>query len=259
VKLTCYGRSTWPITVDGTIFLTDSYFDWPYPNFQPADLPPPNYVLVTQAHWSRIKDLDEFTESTVLANTDLVIYISLDYELAGAHVMNLGRTVNAGDAQVLMHCTEHAHGVKCGSFVDTPHEENAKSVGLAVGYVVSDVEPKNREAPGAEACLTGDTQLLSEMRDFVAPYLGPKIICVSVVETTDVGRSTRSSWQAAITVDWLGVDYVCPMLAPDARDAGTRFRSELSELECGAAVVDLDHGEMYNLAAALATQSSLIP
>ena len=254
MRLTWYGRGTWLVDVDGTTFLTDPYFDPAYTDVRPADLAPPDYVLVTHAHWSRLEDLDAFTESTVVANTELVNYLSRDHALGSTHVLNLGGTLDAGDAHVLMQCAEHAHGVKRGSYVDTPYEENTENVGLAVGYVVTDTEPTNRETPGAETVyLTGETQLLSEMRDFVGPYLGPQVVCLPVAETPDVGRSTMPPWQAAIAVDWLGVDYVCPMVAPDARDAGDQFRDELVALDCDADVVDLDPGETFDLTAALET------
>ncbi|WP_255197419.1 MBL fold metallo-hydrolase [Halorarius litoreus] len=250
MDLTWYGHGTWHVAVGGRTFLVDPYFDPAYTDRVPADLDP-DYVLVTHAHRTRRHDLDAFTEATVVANTELVNFLRKAHDVGAVHPLNLGGTLDADGAHVLMVCAEHAHGLRTSSYLDPDleYEENEINVGIAAGYVLTDTEPTHTATADATTFYyTGETQLLSEMRAFVGAYLQPDVVATPIAEVPGMeGRSTMGPWQAAIAVDWLAPEVVLPMVAPSATDARARFEAELDALDCAAEAVFLAPGETFSV------------
>ena len=112
--------------------------------------------------------------------------------------MNLGGTVEAGDAYVTMHRADHTNGINTG------YEHDA---GMPAGFVISTALPTQTSDEESTAFYhAGDTALFTEMREVIGPYLEPDAAAVPIGD-----HFTMGPWQAAIAVDWLDVDYAYPM------------------------------------------------
>jgi L-ascorbate metabolism protein UlaG (beta-lactamase superfamily) len=131
--------------------------------------------------------------------------------------MNLGGTIEAGDAYVTMHRADHTNGIMNG------HELDA---GMPAGFVISTDEPTQSTAEESTTFYhAGDTALFTEMREVIGPFLEPDAAAVPIGDHFTMGPQ-----QAAIAVDWLDVDYAYPMhydtFAPIEQDPEA-FQSEV--------------------------------
>ncbi|MFT4948731.1 MAG: L-ascorbate metabolism protein UlaG (beta-lactamase superfamily), partial [Natronomonas sp.] len=139
---------------------------------------------------------------------------------------------------VTMHRADHTNGMGEG-FV-------APNGGSPAGYVISDTEPTQVSDTDATTFYhAGDTGLMSEMRDVIGPFLEPDAAAVPVGD-----HFTMGPMQAAIAVDWLGVDYAFPMhydTFPPIEQDPQDFADEVADTGSDAEVVALDGDESYEL------------
>ncbi|MFP4625690.1 MAG: metal-dependent hydrolase [Natronomonas sp.] len=201
MELTWHGHSTWYVSVDGTDLLIDPFFDNPKTNLEPADVEQPDYVLLTHGHADHIAHAEAFNDATLVATPELVSYANDNFgyeDAVGGMGMNLGGTVECGDAWVTMVRADHSNGI------NTTYDASA---GMPAGFVISDKKPTQE----ADADMTtfyhaGDTSLMTEMREVIGPFLEPDAAALPIGDHFTMGPS-----QAAIAADWVGADVVFPM------------------------------------------------
>jgi L-ascorbate metabolism protein UlaG (beta-lactamase superfamily) len=121
-----------------------------------------------------------------------------EFDAVGGMGMNLGGTVECGDAYVTMHRADHTNGIETGY---------GTSAGMPAGFVISDTKPTQVSDEESESFYhAGDTGLMTEMRDVIGPYLEPDVAAVPIGD-----HFTMGPWQAAVAVDWVDADVALPM------------------------------------------------
>jgi len=197
-ELTWHGHSTWHVTVDDTTLLIDPFFDNPHTDLDPSDVETPDYLLLTHGHPDHIAHAPEFNDATLVATPEIVSYASAEMGFEDAIGMNLGGTVDCGDAFVSMVRADHTNGINTG------HEYEG---GTPAGFVISDTKPTQvSDDESTTFYHAGDTSLMTEMREVTGPYLEPDAAAVPVGD-----HFTMGPWQAAVAIDWLDVDHAFPM------------------------------------------------
>ena len=198
MELTWHGHSTWYVTVGDTDLLIDPFFDNPHTSLDPSDVNDPDYVLLTHGHADHIAHAGEFTDATIVGTPELTGFIEDEHGAGNTTGMNLGGTIECGDAYVTMHQAQHTNGINTG------YEHDA---GVPAGYVVSDTKPTQVSDGDSTAFYhAGDTSLMTEMRDVIGPYLEPDAVAVPCGD-----HFTMGPMQAAIAVDWVDADHAFPM------------------------------------------------
>ncbi|WP_436910643.1 metal-dependent hydrolase [Halosimplex marinum] len=240
MELTWHGHSTWHVTVGSTDLLIDPFFDNPKTDLSPADVDEPDYVLLTHGHDDHVAHAGAFTDATLVGTPEVTSHVAGEagFDEDGVVGMNLGGTVEAGDAFVTMHRADHTNGVGAGFEVP--------SAGSAAGYVISDTKPTQVEDAESETFYhAGDTGLMTEMRDVIGPFLEPDAAALPVGD-----HFTMGPMQAAVAADWLDVDHVLPMhydTFPPIEIDPQDFVDEVAATGSDAEVHVLDGDETFDL------------
>jgi L-ascorbate metabolism protein UlaG (beta-lactamase superfamily) len=199
MQLTWHGHSTWHVDVEGTTFLIDPFFDNPKTSLSPSDVDQPDYLLLTHGHADHVADAGAFADATVVVGSPEVSgFVDDEHGAQDTVGMNIGGTIEAGEAYVTMHRADHTNGL---------NTEYGQDAGIPAGYIISDSKPTQVEDEESETFYhAGDTGLMTEMRDVIAPFLEPDAAALPIGD-----HYTMGPWQAAIAVDWLDVDVAFPM------------------------------------------------
>ncbi|SEH16014.1 L-ascorbate metabolism protein UlaG, beta-lactamase superfamily [Natronorubrum sediminis] len=239
MELTWYGHSTWHVTVGETELLIDPFFDNPKTDLDPSDLETPDYVLLTHGHADHIAHAGEFAEATLVATPELVSYCQEEFgfeDAVGGMGMNLGGTVECGDAFVTMVRADHTNGIMT---------ENDASGGMPAGFVISDADPTVADSEATTLYNAGDTSLMSEMRDVIGEHLEPDAAIVPIGDHFTMGPT-----QAGIAVDWLDVDTAVPQhydTFPPIEQDPADFEQAVSDAGSDAEVVVLEGDESVTI------------
>ncbi|AFZ73896.1 metal-dependent hydrolase [Natronobacterium gregoryi] len=199
MELTWHGHSTWHVSVGDTDLLVDPFFDNPKTDLEPSEIDTPDYVLLTHGHADHIAHAGEFSDATLVATPELVSYCEAEFgfeDAVGGMGMNLGGTVECGDAFVTMVRADHTNGIMTEYDIDA---------GMPAGFVISDAHPHDAGADTTTVYDAGDTSLMSEMRDVIGDHLAPDAALLPIGD-----HFTMGTQQAAIAADWLDVDHVLP-------------------------------------------------
>ena len=156
---------------------------------------------MTHGHADHIGHAGAFSDATLVATPEIVSYAQAELgfeDAVGGMGMNLGGTVECGDAFVTMVRADHTNGINTG------HEYEG---GMPAGFVISDTKPTQVADEDSRTFYhAGDTSLMTEMREVIGAYLEPDAAAVPIGD-----HFTMGPWQAAVAADWLGVDHVFPM------------------------------------------------
>lgn len=238
MQLIWHGHSTWQVQVDDTRFLIDPFFDNPHTSVEPRSIDAPDYLLITHGHADHVADVGAFAADSVVVGTpELTAWVGEAHGAAETIGMNIGGTVECGDAYVTMVHAYHTNGIQTDYRLDA---------GMPTGYLIGDTNPTQIEDEASTTFYhTGDTGLMSEMRDVIGPFLEPDAVAVPIGDHFTMGPQ-----QAAIAVDWLDVDHAFPMhygTFPPIEQDPDDLEREVRAVGSNAEVHVLDADEPFSL------------
>lgn len=245
MELTWHGHATWTVTVGETTLLVDPNFDNPYASTDPAEMASPDCLLLTHGHVDHVADVPAFADSPVIATPEVAAFVAEEYGATDTIFdfgMNMGGTVRVGEAYVTMHGAAHTNEIG----TDYGDRSYADSGGIPVSYTISDANPSEVPATDGKTFYhAGDTALTVEMRDVIGKHYTPDAAAVPIG-----GCFTMGPKQAAIAVDWLGVDHAFPMhydTTPMIEQDPASFAGRVERTGSEATVHELDGGESFQL------------
>jgi L-ascorbate metabolism protein UlaG (beta-lactamase superfamily) len=245
MNITWHGHSTFEVEIGSTTLLIDPYFDNPHTSIDPYELDSPDFLLLTHGHMDHIADVPAFSDSTVIATPEVSVFVAKNFSASDSVYnfgMNMGGTICAGDAYVTMHGAAHTNeiGTSYGN------RSFSASGGIPVSYTISDEDPSHDCSNDRKTFYhAGDTALMVEMRDIIAPYYAPTAAAIPIG-----GSFTMGPKQAAIAVDWLDADYVFPMhydTAPPIEQDPKEFAEKVAQSEADSVVHVLQGDESFRL------------
>lgn len=241
MQLTWHGHSTWYVEVDETSLLIDPWFDNPKTSLEPDSIETPDYVLLSHGHFDHIADVGSFAGVPVVGTPEVTGFVEEEFGVEETIGMNIGGTIEAGDAFVTMHRADHTNGLNSNYDVDA---------GMPTGLIIGDTVPTQvSDTESLTFYHAGDTGLMTEMRDVIGTYLEPDAAAVPIGD-----HFTMGPWQAAIAVDWLDVDVAFPMhydSFPPIEQDPDDFVREVKATGSDAVVEVLKADEPFDLGSAI--------
>ena len=191
MELTWHGHACIELATDaGTDVLVDPFLaDNPTTETAPEDLDP-DVVALTHGHFDHVADAHRF-EAPVLCQPELTAFLA-DHGHDEAIGFNVGGTYEAGAVAFTMVQAFHSSGTPGD---DADFEGYG---GTPAGYVIDDGETR--------LYVAGDTGLFGDMRDVIGDVHDPDAAAVPIGD-----HYTMGPHDAAIAVDWLGVDVAVPL------------------------------------------------
>ena len=245
MELTWHGHSTWWITVKNTTLLVDPNFSNQFTSVDPRELPSADFVLLTHGHMDHLEDVPHFTDSTIVATPEVSKFVADELGASNAVFdfgMNIGASIELGDAFVSMH--ESAHTNEIGT--DYGDRSYRRGGGPPVGYTVSDSPVGDRQGDSSSTFYhAGDTALTVGMRDIIGELYEPDAAALPIG-----GSFTMGPMEASVAVDWLDVDHAFPMhynTAPPIHQDPSEFVQQVGDRSDSASVRVLSVDETFAL------------
>jgi L-ascorbate metabolism protein UlaG (beta-lactamase superfamily) len=195
--ITWYGHSCVEVTTPGgKTILIDPWFANPNSPKAPGAVDKCDLMLVTHGHFDHFGDalaIASRTRPTWPAIHELSLWLGRNYAHKDSVVgMNKGGTVEAGGIKVTMTHADHSAGDVYGS------AEAPIYLGEPVGFVV-ELESGYRIFDAGDTALFGDLRLIGEL-------YRPNLAMLPIG-----GHFTMGPREAAMAVEWLGVEDVLPL------------------------------------------------
>lgn len=228
VKITWLGHATVLIeTAKGTRILIDPFIEHNPKYPKGFSLPEKiDFVLLTHGHGDHISDAAPVAKkhgSTVVAMYELADYIAKQ-GVEKTIGMNLGGTVEIGDATATMVDAKHSSGAQDSS--------GTHYVGVAAGYVIS---PEN----GPVLYHAGDTSVFGDMR-LIGELYHPEVAMLPIG-----GYYTMGPKEAALAARYLGAKTILPLHWGTFPVLAGTPKELASHVDAGVRVVEWSPGDVF--------------